>query len=116
MKLHKGYMLIITVVNKGWSEKVIHAAKEAGATGATVLYGRGSGLENVPSLFGIPIDPEKEIVLNVVPEADSDPLMERIGRALTLCAPGTGVTFSLPVASVGGIYTGKGDLCELPPE
>lgn len=33
--------LIVTIVKKGWSEKVIHASREAGASGGTILMGRG---------------------------------------------------------------------------
>src|SRR5699024_7547465 len=57
------YEAIFTIVDKGLSEKVIDSAKSAGATGGTVIHGRGSGSREKALLFNIEIEPEKEIVL-----------------------------------------------------
>ena len=105
MKLEEGYELIITVVNKGWSERVIQAARKAGARGATVLHARGSGLyDTFTSFLGIAIEPEKELVLNVVPVNISDTIVEAISTALDLEKQGAGITMVLPLRSVAGLF------------
>lgn len=99
-----GFCLIVTIVNKDWGRVVIEAAERAGAKGATVLHGRGSGAENIPHLFGIPIEPEKDIVLNAVPIAISDQVMEAIAQSAALCKPGTGISLRLPLSGVVGLH------------
>lgn len=100
------WSLIITIVNKDWGRVVIEAAKEAGAKGATVLHGRGSGAENIPHLFGIPIEPEKDIVLNAVPTDISDQVMEAIAKSAALLKPGKGISLRLPLSGAVGLFRG----------
>jgi len=104
MKLEEDYELIITIVNKGWSERVIKESRNAGAQGATVLHARGSGLHDITSFLGIAIEPEKELVLNVVPRAKSEKIVEVISNAINLKAPGTGISMILPLRGVTGLF------------
>lgn len=60
--------LIVTVVKKGCVEKIIEASKKAGAEGGTVIPGRGIGIHEGKKFFGIPIEPEKEILLTLIPK------------------------------------------------
>lgn len=94
--------LIVTIVKKGWSEKVIQASKEAGATGATVLMGRGTGIHETQSLFGLPIEPEKEIILTVVEVAQTDGIFSAIEKAAELHTPGMGIAFVLNIDKIAG--------------
>ncbi|MDY0275988.1 MAG: P-II family nitrogen regulator [Desulfomicrobium sp.] len=105
------WSLIITIVNKDWGNVVIDAAKEAGAKGATVLHGRGCGAENIPHLFGIPIEPEKDIVLNAVPTSISQQVMEAIAKSAALCKPGTGISLCLPLSGAVGLFQGDLQNC-----
>ncbi|MCL2004593.1 MAG: P-II family nitrogen regulator [Planctomycetaceae bacterium] len=108
MNLEPGYELIITVVNKGWSDKVIKAGREAGAQGATILHARGSGLHHdFVSFLGIAIEPEKELVLNVVPGEKSERIVSAISEAINLTAPGTGITMVIPLRGVSGLFKPK---------
>ncbi|EGJ49505.1 P-II family nitrogen regulator [Desulfocurvibacter africanus] len=101
--------LIVTIVNKGRSERIVKASKAAGAEGGTILFARGTGVRETKTLFGIPVEPEKEMVLTIVPEAISDEVLEAIVKAGDLRKPGAGIAFVLPVKSVAGI-------CHLEPE
>ena len=74
----------------------------AGAHGGTVLFGRGIGRNELQRVFGIQIEPEKEIVLTVVPSEQKDVILGEIVRAAGLNAPGKGLAFILPVEKVGG--------------
>ena len=53
------------VVNRGFAEKVVAVARHSGATGATIIHGRGSDKHQkiLPPIINIELQPEKEIVL-----------------------------------------------------
>lgn len=95
--------LIVTVVRKGWANTVLQASVKAGATGGTVLPGRGIGVNEKDSIFGIPIEPEKEILLTLVEEQNVDPILKAIVAAADLNEPGRGLAFVLSVKQVLGI-------------
>ena len=107
MKLEEGYELIVTIVNKGWSDKVIKVGREAGARGATVLHARGSGLHDIISFLGIAIEPEKELILNVVPEDMSEKIVASISDAINLKDVGTGISMVIPLRGVSGLFKPK---------
>lgn len=69
--------LIVSIVRKGWGNTVLEASVKAGATGGTVLLGRGIGINEKESIFGIPIEPEKEIILTLVQENEIDAILQR---------------------------------------
>ncbi|CAN5709469.1 P-II family nitrogen regulator [soil metagenome] len=95
--------LIVTIIPKGQAEKIVAASKKAGAEGGTILYGRGTGIREHKKLFGLSIEPEKEIVLTLVPETKTDDILEAIVEAGQLDKPGTGVGFVLDARKIVGI-------------
>ncbi len=95
--------LIITIVKKGWGEKVIEASRKAGAKGATIVFGRGVGVHEQQKLLGIAIEPEKEIVFTVTEQEKAEEIMDEIIRAAELDKPGKGIGFILPVQKVVGM-------------
>lgn len=99
-----GYDLIITIVNKGRSSDVIDASKEAGAEGGTILHGRGSGVHDTAKLFGIRIEPEKEVILTIVENTKTDIIVESITSKINLNKPSKGVLFVLDVKRVAGMH------------
>ncbi|MFO7732348.1 MAG: P-II family nitrogen regulator [Candidatus Aminicenantes bacterium] len=101
--MRASFDLIVTIVNKGVSENVLKASKEAGAEGGTIVFGRGAGIHETKTLLGIPIEPEKEIILTVVPRALTDKALEAIVRAADLDEPGTGIAFVVELRRVAGI-------------
>lgn len=96
--------LIVSIVRKGWGDAVLEATMKAGAHGGTVLFGRGIGRNEQQKVFGIQIEPEKEIVLTVVPSDLKDAVLQEVERAAELNAPGRGIAFVLPVQQVTGIF------------
>lgn len=97
------YSLIITIVNRGFSDDVMDAAREAGAKGGTIMYAHGAGLKGEASFFGISIHPEKEIVLILADSSHKGGIMKAIVRRVGLDTEGAGITFSLPVSETAGI-------------
>lgn len=97
------YDLIVTIVNKGHTGKVVQASKKAGAMGGTIMHGRGTGIHEHASLFGITIEPEKEIVLTLIEKEKTEDVLEAIVQAAELQKPGKGIAFVLDVSRVAGI-------------
>lgn len=95
--------LIVTIIKKGNSEKILKATKEAGAEGGTILYGRGVGIHEKSTLMGIPIEPEKEIILTIILKNKTREVVEAIIKAGNLNKPGTGIVFVLGLQQVSGI-------------
>lgn len=97
------YDLIITVVNRGYADLVMDAAKSAGATGGTISKGRGTGNEETEKFFNITIQPEKELVWIIVPHNIRCDVMEEISAKAGLKTAGQGIAFSLPVDEAIGL-------------
>ena len=74
------YHLVITIVSEGYLEKVMAAAKKAGSSGGTALKGRGLSDNRPAKILGFNIEPERDIVLNIVKESDKNKIMKSIIR------------------------------------
>ena len=97
------YTLIATIINRGFSDDVMDAAREAGAKGGTVIYAHGTGLHEGNGFFGLSIHPEKELILILADEEHRKEIMQAIVRNTGLSTEGAGITFSLPVTNIAGI-------------
>jgi nitrogen regulatory protein P-II 1 len=95
--------LIVTIVNKGWGEKVLKTSMKAGATGGTIILGRGMGIHEQRTLLGISLEPEKEIVLSAVRSDEREAILKQIVAATDLEKPGAGIAFTLPIDKIFGI-------------
>lgn len=100
---HQLFNLIVTIVNKGNSETVVNATKGAGAEGGTILFGRGTGIHEHAKLFSIQIEPEKEVVLTLVPKDLTDDVLLAIEEGVEINKPGKGIAFVLDVERTTGI-------------
>ena len=99
--------VIFCVVNAGFSEAVMDAAKEFGARGGTVIRARGTANSESEKLFGITIQPEKEIVMILVTSDIKDNILHALYREVGLKTPGQGIAFSMPVDNVVGLSSAK---------
>ena len=99
--------LIVTIVEKGLGEDVIDFAKVAGAEGGTILSGRGCGPHDTTKLLGMLIEPEKEVVLTLVPHSKTNTLLTSIEIGMELNKPGKGIAFVLNVSNVVGLGVSK---------
>ncbi len=95
--------LIVSIVRKGWGDTVLESSMKAGAHGGTVLFGRGIGRNEQQRVFGIQIEPEKEVVLTVVPADIAQTVLTEITTAAQLSAPGHGLAFIVSVEQVAGV-------------
>ncbi len=95
--------LIVTIVPKGAAEEILRASQAAGAEGGTILYGRGAGVHENRKILGIPVEPEKEVLLTLVPRSLCEKVLRSIVAAGELDVPGKGIAFLLPVGAVAGV-------------
>ena len=95
--------LIVTIVNQGYSEQVMNVAKKCGANGGTLISGRGLGDGQGIKFLNISIEPEKDIILNLVSSDIKHDIMNSIVDNCGLKSPGAGICFSLPVDYVVGL-------------
>ncbi len=94
---------IFAVVDRGRADEVVEAGKSAGARGGTVIHGRGSGIHETEMLFAMAIEPEKDIVLMVVPSGIEGAVVEAVRSRLQLDEPGKGVLFVVDVQRALGL-------------
>ena len=97
--------VIFCIVNAGFSEAVMDAAKEFGARGGTVIRARGTANQEAEKTFGITVQPDKEAVMILVKSEIKDDILHALYKAVGLKTPGQGIAFSLPVDNVVGIAT-----------
>ena len=95
--------VIFCIVNIGYSEMVMDAAKKGGARGGTVFNARGTGSKEAEAFFGITVEPEKEIVMILVSAADKDAVLQHLYDEVGLHTQGQGIAFSLPVDAAVGL-------------
>lgn len=95
--------LIVSIVRKGWGSTVLEASVQAGARGGTVLFGRGAGINEQEKIFGVSIEPEKEIVLTVAGSDRVGAILGEIVRAAELNDTGKGIAFVVPLDKVVGV-------------
>ena len=98
--------IIFAVVNKGDAETVVSAAEAAGATGATIINGRGAGIHETSRLFSMEIEPEKEIVFIIAKREMVDTISSEITKRLDLQAPGKGILFVIDAQKTIGLFDG----------
>ena len=99
--------MIMCIVNAGFSETVMEAAKSAGARGGTILNGRGTANKEAESFFHIAIQPEKEVVMILVDSKIKDAVQHALYQKAGLDTMGQGIAFSLPVDDVVGLTPWK---------
>lgn len=97
------HWLVLTVVNPGITDQVMAAAKEAGATGGTILHARGVGRENAEAFLGVSIQSEREIVAILCPREKGPSIMQAINASFGPKSGAKGIIFSLPVRDMMGI-------------
>lgn len=102
MDYFNNFNVIFTIVERGKGEAIIKATHDAGADGATLFYGRGTGIHEHRKILGIPIEPEKEIVITLIEKEKTDAILEAIVREGKLNESGRGRAFVVNVEKMVG--------------
>jgi nitrogen regulatory protein P-II 1 len=97
------FKLLVAIVSQGRCSPLVEAAKAAGAEGATIVRGRGTGVHEGAKFLGLPIEPEKDVMLVLVPVGVAEEVLDAMVTAGQLDQPGKGIVFMLDVPRVAGI-------------
>lgn len=95
--------LIITIANEGYSQDIMKAAKKGGATGGTLINGRGLDTDKMIKFLGITIEQEKDVVLIIAESEKKESIMKAIVHECGIKSAGAGICFSVPVDYVVGL-------------
>ena len=98
-----GHEVIFCIVNSGFADEVMEAARKLGAKGGTVIRARGTASEAAEKLYNIAIQPEKEIVMILIDAKIKNDMLHGLYNAVGLNTPGQGIAFTMPVDGVVGI-------------
>ena len=99
------FKLIIIMVEDERTQKVLDSAREAGATGCTVLnQARGEGIKPAKTFLGLSIDSQVDVILMLAEEHLSRDIMEQVAMAGEFDeTPGTGIAFQIDVEDAIGV-------------
>lgn len=96
-------VMIAAVINPGFSDEVMKAAKSAGARGGTIIHGRGVSDEDSINLWGLGLQEEKEIVMIVADTEKKLAIMNEISEKCGVNTDAQGFVISLPIDTVIGL-------------
>lgn len=97
------FKLILSSVKTDLTDQIVDKAKEAGATGATIIPGRGTGVREAKTFFGLSLEAQSDIIMFLVEEHLTVKMLDVIKQAGEFHKPGTGIAFALPVDHVVGL-------------
>ncbi len=97
------FKLIFASVKDDITDKIVDAAKAAGATGATIIPARGTGINEAKTFFGLSLEAQTDIILLLVEEHIVAKILKTIQEAGEFHKPGTGIAFVVPVEHVIGL-------------
>ena len=97
--------LIVAIVAPERTDDLLHVARSAGATGATIIAGaRGEGMFEKKGVLGLDLAERRNVLLFLTPKALSQQVLQSIVSADDFDeSPGTGVVFMLDVEEVHGL-------------
>lgn len=99
------FKMIIVFVEDDKTDAVVDAARNAGATGSTIINNaRGEGLKKNKTFFGLSLETQRDVLLFLVEEHLSRHILEEIGKAGHFDdTPGTGIAVQIDVEDAIGV-------------
>lgn len=97
------FKLILSSVKAEYTDRIVDKAKGAGATGATIIPARGTGIHEAKTFFGLSLEAQTDILMFLVEEHLVTKIMDAIKVAGEFHKPGTGIAFAVPVEHVVGL-------------
>ena len=89
------FKIVFAPVKTDKTDSVVDAAKAAGAMGATIIPGRGTGIHEAKTFLGLILEEQTDVILILLEEQIVEPVLEAIKTAGEFDKPGTGIAFVL---------------------
>jgi nitrogen regulatory protein PII len=102
------FKLIMVYVKPSLTDKLVETMKAEGATGATIIPARGTGMREGKTFFGLTIEHQTDILTFLVEEHMVQKLLEVIHTKCEFKNPGTGIAFVLPIEHAIGLESQMG--------
>jgi nitrogen regulatory protein PII len=96
------YKSIVAMVKPDLTDMVVNSAKQAGATGATIIPASGTGAHEAKTFFGLSLDIRTDVVIFLVDGEMVEAVLTAIKEAGRFSEPGTGIAFVLAVEQTAG--------------
>jgi nitrogen regulatory protein PII len=97
------FSAIMAIVPEHKKDDALIAAREAGASGVTVMSAEGMGLSEMDKLYRTPREYNELALLFVVPEHIVENVMKNLIHHLHITTTGNGIAFSFPLNHMKGI-------------
>lgn len=100
---HTENELLVVILNQGYSELVMNAARSARTSGGTVIHAKGTGMQQAEKFMGVSLVAEKEMIFLVVKKKNKNEIMRAIMEQAGIDSKARSIVFSLPVTSTAGM-------------
>lgn len=97
------FSVLVSIVSEDLEEKAIAVARDAGAGGVTILNGRGSGLEDKKTFFGLTFEGSQSLLVFVLERKLSIRVLKALRTELSLDTDTRAIALTLPADHVAGI-------------
>ncbi|SFC20994.1 nitrogen regulatory protein P-II family [Marinospirillum celere] len=99
------FKLILAFVDDDKTDKLLDAARKAGATGATIINNaRGEGVKKSRGIFGLELTSQRDVLLFLVEEHHCRQILEKIAEVGEFDdTPGTGIALQMDVEDALGV-------------
>lgn len=97
------FTAVVVIAPGDHEDAVIERAQRAGATGVTILPGKGIGGESRRTFFGLTFEGAQSVLLMVVGTHLATPILKSLHEVLTGEDGSRGIAFSVPVEHLTGI-------------
>lgn len=97
------FTAIVVIAPDDLEDKVIEHAQQAGATGVTILPGKGIGGESRKTFFGLTFEGTQSVLLMVVGKHLTAPILKELHRILVSGTESRGLAFAIPIEHLTGI-------------
>lgn len=97
------FQLIVCMIKTEYTETIVRAAKEAGATGSTVIAAQGTGIHEAKTFFGLDLNLQTDVIIFLLEAKLAAHVLGVIQRVGKLDRPGTGIALTLPVIQAVGV-------------
>lgn len=95
---------LVTIIDRGGGEQVAKLLSRSCRCMHVLSLGKGTAGSEIMDYLGLD-EPEKDIVISLVPEDSADYLLRLLRDHFSFAAPGKGIAFLLPVTSISAALT-----------
>ena len=95
--------LLVVILNEGYADQVMDAARAAGAGGGTLMHAKGTGGPAAEKFFSVSLADEKDLIYIVAHRDEKAAIMREISRQAGPDTKAGAICFSLPISAVAGL-------------